>query len=202
MAARGRAGHAQGPLRHHARLHAQEGLAGPRHDAAHLHHPGQPRLRFRSRHDHEVPHLAGASAHRHGPVRLFALHRGQAQRLPVGARQRLDRHRSRPYRHAGLRLRRRLRLRALRRLRPRHPHVFRQARRDLCRPVGPVVPQVHDRGSGRPARRARHGQGLGRPPDHPLPRSAPETVSGDARRRRRSVEPHLRPARPVGRHPL
>ena len=34
-----------------------------------------------------------------------------------------------------------------------------------------------------------HAEGLGRPPDHPLPRGAAEDVSGDARRRLRPVEP-------------
>ena len=45
MAARGHPVDAQGPLQDHARLHAEEGHARPRHDAAHLHRAGQPRLR-------------------------------------------------------------------------------------------------------------------------------------------------------------
>ena len=53
------AGHAQGALRHHDAAHAQSGQSGPRHDAAHLHHPGQSRLFERGRHGAEVPHRAG-----------------------------------------------------------------------------------------------------------------------------------------------
>jgi glutamate--cysteine ligase len=50
---------------------------------AHLHRAGEPRFRLRSRHGEEVPRLAGAAADRDRAVRRFALHRGQAQRLPV-----------------------------------------------------------------------------------------------------------------------
>jgi glutamate--cysteine ligase len=53
--ARRTADHAQGPLRHHAAPHAARRHHGPRHDAAHLHHPGQPRLFERSGHGAEVP---------------------------------------------------------------------------------------------------------------------------------------------------
>ena len=44
-AARGHAVDAEGPLRHHAALHAAGRHARPRHDDAHLHGAGQPRLR-------------------------------------------------------------------------------------------------------------------------------------------------------------
>ena len=40
---------AERPLRHHAPLHAEGRHARPRHDDAHLHRAGQPRLRVRSR---------------------------------------------------------------------------------------------------------------------------------------------------------
>ena len=75
------AGHAQGPLRDHAQLHAEGRQPRPRHDAAHLHHPGQPRLFVRSRHGEEVPRRPGAAAGGDGAVRQLAVHRGQAQRL-------------------------------------------------------------------------------------------------------------------------
>ena len=39
---------AEGPLRHHAPLHAEGRLARPRHDDAHLHRAGQPGLRIRA----------------------------------------------------------------------------------------------------------------------------------------------------------
>jgi hypothetical protein len=54
----------------------------------------------------------------------------------------------------------------------------------------------------RTAGRARLDQGLGRPHHHPVPGSAPEDLSGDARRRRRAVEPSVRPAGPVDRRVL
>ena len=44
IAARRGAVDAEGPLPHHARLHAEKGPARPRHDAAHLHRAGQSRL--------------------------------------------------------------------------------------------------------------------------------------------------------------
>jgi glutamate--cysteine ligase len=47
-----------------------------------------------------------------------------------------------------------------------------------------------------------HAQGLGRPHDHRLPRSAPEKVPGDARRRWRAVESPLRAAGVLGRPAL
>jgi hypothetical protein len=81
---RGRtADHAQGPLCDHAAPHAARRLHGPRHDAAHLHHSGQSRLFERSRHGAQVPYLAGAAAAGDRAVRQFAVHRRQAQRLPL-----------------------------------------------------------------------------------------------------------------------
>ena len=88
---------AQGPLRDHARVHAEEGRARPRHDAAHLHDPGQPRLRVRGRHGQEVPGRPRAAAGRDRAVRQLAVHRGPAQRLRQLPQPHLDRHRPRPH---------------------------------------------------------------------------------------------------------
>ncbi len=52
------------------RLHAEEGPARPRHDAAHLHGAGQSRLSVRSRHGEEVPRRPGACSR--SPSALFA----------------------------------------------------------------------------------------------------------------------------------
>ena len=78
---------------HHDALHADGRHARPRHDVPHGDHPGEPRLRRRSRHGQEVARLAGAAADRDGDVRLLAVHRRQAQRLPVHAQRGLARHR-------------------------------------------------------------------------------------------------------------
>ena len=127
--ARRNAGDAQGPLRDHARLHAQGRRLRARDDVPHLHRPGEFRFRLRSRHGEEVPRGAGAAAGRDRALRQFAVPRGQAQRLPVLSQPHLDRRRQRARRHAALRLRGRLRLRALCRLRARCADVFRLPRR-------------------------------------------------------------------------
>ena len=62
-------------LRDHAALHGQGRHARLLDDDAHLHHPGQPRLRLRSRHGQEVPRRAGAAADRHRDLRQLALRR-------------------------------------------------------------------------------------------------------------------------------
>jgi hypothetical protein len=139
---------AQGPLQDHARVHAQARRPRPRHDDPHLHGAGQPRLQQRSRHGEEVPRVAGAAADRHRAVRRLAVHRRQAQRLPVVPLAHLDRHRSGPHRHARLRVRGWFRLRALRRLPARRADVLLLPRRRVRRRQRQVVPQV-------PARRAR-----------------------------------------------
>ena len=54
-------------------------------------------------------------------------------------------------------------------------------------------------GKLQPAGRAAADDRLGRPPDHAVPRSAAEALSGDARRRRRPLARPVRPAGPVGR---
>ena len=89
------AAHAQGPLRDHAPPHAAGRQPRPRHDASHLHHPGQSGLCLRSRHGAEVPGRPRPAAARHRPVRQLALHRGQAQRLPLLPKPHLVGHRSR-----------------------------------------------------------------------------------------------------------
>ena len=94
--------------------------------------------------------VAGAAADRHGAVRQFALHRGQAERLHQLPQPYLDRHRSRPLRHAALRVRGRLRLRALCRLHARCADVFRLSRRQVYRRLRPVLPRFHGRASCRP----------------------------------------------------
>ena len=137
MAPRRDAVDAQGPLQDHARIHAQGRLARPGHDDPHLHRAGEPGFLQRSGHGEEVPHQPGAAADRHRAVRRLAVHRGQAERLPVLPLAHLDRHRCRPHRHARLRVRRRLRLRALRRLHPRRADVLQLPGWQVHRPGRP-----------------------------------------------------------------
>ena len=127
---------AQGPLQDHARLHAQGRHARPGHDDAHLHGAGQPRLRQRSGHGEEVPRRrsrCSRSRPRCSPIRRSP----KASRTAICqlSLAHLDRHRSGPHRHARLRVRGRLRLRALRRLPARRADVFRLPRRQVHRPV-------------------------------------------------------------------
>ncbi len=129
MDARRDAGDAQGPLPHHGALHAEGRQARPRHDVPHLHRAGESRFLVRSRHGEEAAGRAGAAAGGDRAVRELAVHRGQAERLSLVPRRDLARHRSRPHRHAAVRLRGRHGLRALRRLRARRAHVLHQARR-------------------------------------------------------------------------
>ena len=133
--------HAQGALRHHAAPHAARRQPRPRHDAAHLHDPGQSRLCERGLHGQEVPHLAGAATARHRAVRQFALHRGQAQWFPVLPQPYLVGHRSAPHRHAAVRVRGRFRLRTLCRLYARRADVFRLPRRKISRRLRPQLPR-------------------------------------------------------------
>ena len=72
----------------------------------------------------------------------FAVHRRQAERLPVVPLGNLARHRQRARRHAALGVRGRHGLRALCRLRARRAHVFRQARRRLYRRRRLLVPRL------------------------------------------------------------
>ena len=68
-------------------VHAEARLARSRHDDAHVHRAGQPRLRVRGRHGEEVPRVAGDAADRDRAVRRLAVHRRQAERLPRSARK-------------------------------------------------------------------------------------------------------------------
>ena len=133
IAARRGAVDAERPLPHHARLHAEKGPARPRHDAAHLHRAGQSRLPERSRHGAQVPRQPRAAAGRGGAVRQLAVCRGPAVRLSELSQPGVDRHRPRPLRHAAVRVRGRVRLRALRRLPARRADVLRLPRRQLHR---------------------------------------------------------------------
>jgi glutamate--cysteine ligase len=163
-------------------LHAAGRRARPRHDASHLHRPGQPRLR-RSRHGEEVPGRAGAAAGGHGAVRQLAVHRGQAERLPV-YRSTSGPTPTRPHRDAAVRVRGRLRLRALRAI-----------MRSTCRctsssaTASTSTPPASFRDSCAAGCRNCPGTAdaarLVRPPVDRFSRSAAEELPGDARRRRR-----------------
>ena len=148
--ARRDAGDAEVALRDHDPLHAEGRQPRPRHDVPHLHHPGQSRLRRRGRHGAEDARRPGAAADRHRALRQFAVH-STASRTASSptARDDLAGHRQPPHRHAALRLRDGLRLRALRRLGARRADVFRQARRHLSRRRRRLLP----RPARRPARR-------------------------------------------------
>ena len=93
--ARRHAANAEGPLQDHDRLHAEGRHARPRHDVSHLHRADQSRLLVRSRHGQEAARVARAAAGRDRAVRQFAVHRRQAERLPLVPRRNLARHRQR-----------------------------------------------------------------------------------------------------------
>ncbi|KAF1854279.1 hypothetical protein Lal_00012914 [Lupinus albus] len=192
------ADHAQGPLRDHAAAHAARRLDGPRHDAAHLHHPDQPRLRERGGHGAEVPRQPGPATAGHRAVRQFAVPRRQAQRLPLVPQPHLVGYRPGADGDAAVRVRGWLRLRTLCRLHARRADVFRVPRRQVYRRRRPVVPRFPGWQAARAARRKAAEVRLDRPSLHRLPRSAAQELPGDARRRWRPVEPHLRAARAVG----
>ena len=102
-----------------------------------------------------------------------------------------------------LRLRGRLRLRALRRLGARRADVFRQARRPLSRRRRALVPRPARRQARqRTARRAGDAVGLEEPPLDALPRGAAQELPRDARRRRRTLAADLRAAGLLGRPAL
>ena len=86
-------GDAQGPLQDHDQLHAEGRPVRPRHDVPDLHGADQSRLLVGSRHGQEAARLGRAAAGRHRAVRQFAVHRRQAQRLPVVPLRDLARHR-------------------------------------------------------------------------------------------------------------
>ena len=131
LAARRGAVDAEGPLPHHARVHAEKGPAWPRHDAADLHSANQSRLPQRSRHGAQVPRQPRVAAGGGGAVRKFAVRRGKAVGVSQLSQSGVDRYRSRPLRHAAVRIRGRVRVRALCRLPARRADVFRLPRRQL-----------------------------------------------------------------------
>ena len=139
------AGDAEVPLRDHDALHAEGRHARPRHDVPHLHGAGQPRLRLRSRHGAQDARVAGAAAGRHRAVRQLAVHRRQAERLPVVPRARSGATpttsapaccRSRSSRASAS---------SAMSIGARRADVFRQARRPLHRRGRHIVPRVHGR---------------------------------------------------------
>ena len=77
-----------------AELHAEGRQARPRHDVPHLHRAGEPRFFQRSRHARQAARRAGAAADRDRALRQLALHREQAERLPLLPLRDLARHRS------------------------------------------------------------------------------------------------------------
>src|SRR3546814_14781153 len=86
---RSTADHAQGALQDHARSHAARRQSRPRHDAANLHGPDQPRLCERGRHGAEIQRFARAATARDRAVRPVAFYRGQAQR-PYSSEERRE----------------------------------------------------------------------------------------------------------------
>ena len=91
----------------------------------------------------------------------FAVHRRQAERLQVVPLGGVARHRSRPHRHAALRLRAGLRVRALCRLCARRADVFRGAQWPLHRLRRGKLPPFHGGEAAAAAGRAADPQGLG-----------------------------------------
>src|SRR5260221_172195 len=106
---------------------------------------------------------------------------------PGGLLQSLARYGSRALRHAAVGVRAWYGLRALRRLRPRRAHVFRQARPALYRRGWPIVPRPDAGKTPGLAGRARHDLRLGEPHLHDLPGSAAQALSRNAWRGRWSV---------------
>jgi glutamate--cysteine ligase len=144
---------------------------------------------------------AGAAAGRHRAVRLLALLRGQAQRLQLARAGLADVDRARSgmlpfvfedgfgferYVDYALDV-------------PMY-FVYRDGR--YIDALGPVLPRFPRRQAARAARRGSDAVGLGRPPDHDLPRGAPQELHRDARRRWRPVAAHLRAAGLLGRADL
>ena len=107
-----------------------------------------------SRHGQEAPGVGGVAAGGDRLVRQFAVHRRQAQRLPVVPLRDLARYRQCALRHDSVGVRGRHGVRALGRLCARRADVFRQARRCLYRRRGIVVPRfLRRQESGLPGER-------------------------------------------------
>ena len=203
MAARRDPVDAQGPLPHHARLHAEKGPARARHDAAHLHRAGQPRLPVRGRHGEEVPRQPRAAAGRGGAVRQFAVCRGPALGLssaiaawcgpiPIPTAAAPCRLCSRTgfgfERYVDYML--------------DMPMYFVYRDGTLYRRERAVVPRFHRRQAAGAAGRNAADRRLGRPSDDGLSRGPAEDLSRNARRRWRPVAAAVRIAGAVGRPPL
>ena len=135
-------------------------------------------------------------------VRQFAVHRRQAERLPLLPRRNLARHRCRPHRHAAVGVRAGHGIRALGRLCARRADVFRQARRRVCRCRRPIVPRSDGRQAAGHAGRARDDFRLVEPHQHDFSRGPAQALSGNARRRFRTDAQPAGAAGLVGRHSL
>ena len=116
-------------LRHHARVPAHARRARARHDAAHLHGAGEPRLRERGRRDAQDARRARALAGDHGDVREQPVERGPASRRGDVSRPRLARRRPRSLWTRARSVEARQPLRRLHRVGARRAHVPLQARR-------------------------------------------------------------------------
>jgi glutamate--cysteine ligase len=130
------AGDAQGPLQDHDGLHAEGRHVSAGHDVPHLHRAGEPRFLLGSRHGEEAARhrsRCSRSARRCSPTRPSPKASPTAS-CPSARRSGPTRTPTR--RHAALRLRGRLRLRALCRLRARRADVFRAPRRAVPRRTG------------------------------------------------------------------
>ena len=123
---------------------------------------------------------------------------GKAGRLQELSQPHLDRHRPRPLRHAALRVRGRLRLRALRRLHARRADVLRLSRRQVHRCLGPELQGFPQGQAAGAAGRAADRQRLGRPHHDGVPRGAAEALPRDARRRFRAAAGAECACRPCG----
>ena len=145
LAPRRSADDAQGPLRHHAQLHAEGRRLWAGDDVPHLHGAGESRFRVRSRHGEEIPRRPGAAAGGDRAVRQFAVPRRQAERISLIPRHiwtDVDNAR------AGMLpwvFEDGMWLRALCRLRARCADVFRLSRRQIYRRGGQELPRFSRR---------------------------------------------------------
>ena len=106
--------------------------------------------------------VAGAAAGRHRALRLLAVLRGQVERLAVLARAHLARHRSRPHRHAALRLRGRHGLRGYVDYALDVPMYFVYRDGALHRRARPVLPRLPRRPAAGASRREADALATGR----------------------------------------
>ena len=196
------AGDAEGPLPDHDRLHAEGRPPRPRHDVPHLHGADEPRLFVRSRHGEEAARLARAAAGRDRAVRELAVHRRQAERVPLVPLGDLARHRHRARRHAAVRASSpawassamsttRSTCRCISSSARTSTSTCRACRSATCSPASFPVTET-----------ARDAVRLGQPRLDDFSRGAAQALPGDARRRRRAVAAAAGAAGVLGRHPL